>query len=205
MKRNNLFLSYIVLIVMISILVSCGKTDKVSVAESKTEDATGKSEWTSKLRNDSDFLNSLHILHNETNGTYAVVKGDGTMILNSMRAINESFSILDDVKTKEPAYITKTLYGDSLTWRTISYGLDDESNGYQDISVETVFYDKDGKEVGLRTKSYAGQQYALGDNIIYSDGFDYEKNNMYIYNVKTAEKKQAPKANVSSFNSVNNI
>lgn len=193
MKKHFILNKILFLTIFLVILSSC-KINNNSTIESKND-----KKGTSKLLNDAKFCESLHVIRNETTNTEAVVRGDGTMIFNSMRPEHEYFRICVDNITKEPSYIFRMEQGDSL--EEVYYGDPGETRSYSEPSFRGSFYTTNGEYTGLSAGTY-GADLVIGDNIIYKDETERgDANRLYIYNVKTKEKTKAPQSEVYYFNS----
>lgn len=191
MKKVYSVLKGIIVLCLVVLLASCHNN-----VSSETNSNVNN---VSKLSNDSEFKKSIHVVRNETTNTSAVVRGDGTMILSSMRPSQESFKIYNDERTKEAAYIFKLVEGDSLAQVSRGDAFDNET--YPEMSISGSFYFTDGTYTGLTAKTY-GAVYVVGDKIIYSDeSVPYEDNKTFIYNTKTKDTVKAPRSSPFFFGS----
>ena len=189
-KIYNVFKSILALALVVS-LVACAKS------ANNTTNTKGTN--TSKLLNDSNFRKSIHIVRNGITNTSAVVRGDGTMILSSMRPNQESFRLYSDERTKEVSYIFKLEQGENLV--KVPYGDPAENLTYPDLSASGSFYFTDGTYTGLTANTY-GAVYVVGDKIIYSDeNVSYEDNMTFVFDTKTKENVKAPRSSPFFFGS----
>lgn len=173
---RKIILMFFVSVVLISCSTSKEESNSVSTVDNKVE--------ISPLVNDAEFSKTIHKILNLKDYTSAIVRADGTMIMNAIRPENEYLHIIKDERTKEAKYIAKTITGDDKVEHT--YGEGDMSYTYSEPTIETIFYDSDGKEIGLRGNMYDANL-AVGDKIFYnSQGEDYY-NNLYLYDVKRKE------------------
>ena len=195
MKKCSLI---ILCLLVAALLCSCDMNIPfVNKEDSNTDD---KKEWKSTLAKDEEFCKSLHVLRNPYTNGDAVVRGDGTIILNTMLPSNENLRILNDVKTGEQKYIAKTIHGKNLEMHIATYS-DGEVQSYPEMSLETKFYDINGNDTGLSINSYSAL-YAIKNFIVYYENEnDYDERELRIYNVLTKNSTVAPKSQVSYFGS----
>ena len=194
MKKIYSVLKSILVLALVILLVACAKSESSATNTTNTSNANK-----SKLLNDAKFKNSIHIIRNEMTNTSAVVKGDGTMIISSMRPEQETFRLYNDARTKEVSYIFKLIQGETL--ENVPYGDPSENLTYLDVGTIGSFYLPDGTYTGLTARTY-GATYVVGNRIIYTDeNVPYEDNKTYVFDVKTKENQKAPKSTTFFFGS----
>lgn len=182
------------IITSILFLFSCNKTPndetkvaKVSVEENKV----------SKVASDPEFINKIHSIRNPMTNTTMLVKGDGTIVLKMMEPSIEQVEVIEDIDANTTNYIYKVYSGEGLEKHT--YGEGDSAYESIDMTVRSVFFDKDGKEVGLTTNTY-GAKYSTKDKIIYRDNSEtYGENDLKVFNVNTKETTTLPYSNLETF------
>lgn len=175
-------------------LFSCNKTPndetkvaKVSVEENKV----------SKVASDPEFINKIHSIRNPMTNTTMLVKGDGTIVLKMMEPSIEQVEVIEDIDANTTNYIYKVYSGEGLEKHT--YGEGDSAYESIDMTVRSVFFDKDGKEVGLTTNTY-GAKCSTKDKIIYRDNSEtYGENDLKVFNVNTKETTTLPYSNLETF------
>ena len=152
----------------------------------------------SKVLSKPKFKNSLHLIRNPKTNTYIIVNGEGTIVLKTMEPSIEQIGVAEDVDEGTNNYIYKTYTGEGLEEKT--YGSGDSQFVSKDLTMRTVFYDRNGKEVGLTTNSY-GASYTSKNKIIYRDNSaEYGKNDLVAFDVNTRETTVLPYSNLHTFN-----
>lgn len=153
---------------------------------------------TSKVASDPEFLNGIHEIRNPKTNTQMLVKGDGTVVLKTMEPDIEQIGTIEDIDKNTVNYVYKSFNGEGLETKT--YGSGDTEYESRELTLRTVFYDRDGKEVGLTANTYGGK-YTTKDKIIYSDNdVPYGENGLRIFNVKTRETTVPQYSNLYAFN-----
>ena len=187
----------IILILLICIMVSaCSKKDNNLNANNETMEVANNKNL-SPLTKDKEFLKTIHLIRNEMNNSNAVVRADGTMILNSIRPNNEYLTIIKDERTKEAKYIVKTVTGDDKVVNT--YGEGNETYTYSDLTEEIIFYDTEGHEIDKNLRTY-NVTLAVNDKIFCTKRGDDYYDNLYVYDVKTKEITKPKKNRVYFYN-----
>ena len=185
----------LMLVVLSSMLLfSCNKT---TTPEAKLAKEVVEENAVSKLASDPEFLNKLHEIRNPMTYTTMLVKGDGTIVLKTMEPNIEQLGVVEDIDKNTTNYIYKTYNGEGLETKT--YGEGESQFESTDLSIRTVFYDKDGKEVGLTTNSY-GANYSSKSKIIYRDNsLPYGEKDLRAFDVNTKEISELPYKNIYSY------
>ncbi|MBR4315148.1 MAG: hypothetical protein IKP66_09590, partial [Lachnospiraceae bacterium] len=154
-------------------LFSCNKNSKIDTKVANENTAENK---TSKVASDPEFINKIHSIRNPMTNTTMLVKGDGTIVLKTMEPSIEQVEIIEDIDANMTNYIYKVYSGEGLKKNT--YGEGDSTYESIDMTVRSVFFDKDGKEVGLTTNTY-GAKCSTKDKIIYRDNSEtYGENDL---------------------------
>ena len=191
----KIFRSILFVVLSALFLFSCIKTVNTEPEVMKESTETGN---VSKLASDPEFLNKLHEVRNPMTYTTMLVKGDGTIVLKTMEPTIEQIGVVEDVDGSTTNYIYKVYNGENLERTT--YGEGDLKREETDLSIRTVFYDRDGKEVGLTINSY-GARYSSKDKIIYRDNsVAYGENDLRVFNVNTKETTALPYKYLYVFN-----
>lgn len=194
-KTLKIFKGLIIVILSVLILFSC---DKIASIKSNVTKENADNSAVSKLASDTKFLNGIHELRNPKTNTYMLVKGDGTIVLKTMEPDIEQVGIVEDIERDTVNYVYKTFNGEGLETRT--YGSGDSEYESSELTIRTVFYDRDGKEVGLTTNSYGGR-YTSKNKIIYRDNtVPYGQNDLKVFDENTKETSEMPYSNVYGFN-----
>lgn len=168
----------------IAMIVSCSNSaSSINKSEQNAENIKNENVATSKLLQDKVFLNKLHKIRNPKTNSSMIVDGKGKIILFTMEPVAEQIDIIDDIDENTNNYIYKVYYGEGL--KKIKYN--DSDTEYSDLTMRCVFYDREGKEVGLTTDTY-GAIYTTKDKIIYRDNsVPYGERDIRIFNVNTKE------------------
>ena len=177
------------------LLFSC---DKIVSIKPEGAKESSDNNTVSKLASDPKFLKGVHELRNPKTNTYMLVKGDGNIVLKTMEPDIEQIGIVEDIERDTVNYVYKTFNGEAIETRT--YG--SESNTYEsnELTIRTVFYDIEGKEVGLTTNSYGGR-YTSKNKIIYRDNdVPYGQKDLRVFDVNTKETSELPYSNLYAFN-----
>lgn len=175
-------------------LFSCTKTPKIDTKVTNENIAENK---VSKVASDPEFINKIHSIRNPMTNTTMLVKGDGTIVLKMMEPSIEQVEIVEDIDANTTNYIYKVYSGEGLEKHTYGEG----ASAYEsiDMTVRSVFFDKDGKEVGLTTNTY-GAKCSTKDKIIYRDNSEtYGENDLKVFNVNTKETTTLPYSNLETF------
>lgn len=175
-------------------LFSCTKNSKIDTKVTNENIAENK---TSKVASDPEFINKIHSIRNPMTNTTMLVKGDGIIVLKTMEPSIEQVEIIEDIDANTTNYIYKVYSGEGLEKHT--YGEGDSTYESIDMTVRSVFFDKDGKEVGLTTNTY-GAKCSTKDKIIYRDNSEtYGENDLKVFNVNTKETTTLPYSNLETF------
>ena len=196
MKTNINFLKiFILVIVSVSVLISC---DKITINEVKTDKKNSEEKNISKLATDPKFINGIYDIRNPKTNTHMLVKGDGTIVIKTMEPDIEQLGTIQDINKGKINYVYKTFNGEGLDTRV--YGSGDSEYESKELTMRTVFYDTSGNEVGLEANTYSGL-YTTEDKIIYRDNdAPYGENDLRVFNVNTKEISKLPYRNLSAFN-----
>lgn len=194
MKKAPKIVGLLLSISIIMILFSC--QNNVSVESTANVENSNMS----YLAEDPEFKNSVHIIRNEDTNTSSIIKGDGTILLKSMRPFIEDLSILKDEISGEARYLSKHVSGDNLEYNEYFDEYEKKTYRYPEETYYTEFYDLNGNEIGLKAKTYVASL-AVGDNIFYRDYVDEVDDNLYVYNVKTKKSEKALKSTVGTLGS----
>lgn len=179
------------------LLFSCNVLDKAKSEDTSVSDSMG--EKISDVAKDPDFLNKLHLIRNPKTNTEMIVKGDGTIVLKTMEPMIEQIGIIEDVSENTSNYVYKIYNGENLENKTYTYE-DGSQFESKELSMRTVFYDKNGKEIGLVTNTY-GANYTTKNMIIYRDNSDTsDENYLFAYDVMTKETTKLPYQNLYTYN-----
>lgn len=182
------------IIISILFLFSCNKTPSDETKVTNENTAENK---VSKVASDPEFINKIHSIRNPMTNTTMLVKGDGTIVLKMMEPSIEQVEVIEDIDANTTNYIYKVYSGEGLEKHT--YGEGDSACESIDMTVRSVFFDKDGKEVGLTTNTY-GAKYSTKDKIIYRDNSEtYGENDLKVFNVNTKETTTLPYSNLETF------
>lgn len=182
------------IIISILFLFSCNKTPSDETKVTNENTAENK---VSKVASDPEFINKIHSIRNPMTNTTMLVKGDGTIVLKMMEPSIEQVEVIEDIDANTTNYIYKVYSGEGLEKHT--YGEGDSAYESIDMTVRSVFFDKDGKEVGLTTNTY-GAKYSTKDKIIYRDNSEtYGENDLKVFNVNTKETTTLPYSNLETF------
>ena len=193
-KRFNIIRKLVLILLSIITLFSC--KSNISTEEVTIENAYNES--VSKVANDPEFLNKLHNIRNPVSNTSMLVKGDGTIVLKTMEPTIEQIGAIEDVDGKTTNYIYKMYNGEGIETKT--YGEGDSEYKSKDLTMRTVFYDKNGKEVGLTTNTY-GAIYTSKYKIIYRDNsVTDDQNDLRVFDVNSKEISKLPYGNIYTFN-----
>lgn len=153
---------------------------------------------TSRIAKKPEFINKLHLIRNPETYATMIVRGDGSVVLQTMEPDNEQLGIIEDVNEDSVNFIYKTFSGEDI-YKSV-YGDEDFQYESMDLTVRTVYYDKDGKEVGLSADSYGGH-YTSKNKIIYRDNsVPYGENDLKVYDIRTKEIKELPYRQIYTFN-----
>ena len=192
----------ILCLIMVSVLFcSCAKNKIVDVSNANgTNESKTDNKKHSKLLDDKNFLESLHAIRNERTLTTSIVKGDGTMVMNSMLPTNEYLMILKDAKTGKGRFIKKNLYGLEKEEKTYEDPYSNETITYSDIATSTIFYDMNGKEVGPDKKTY-NSNFVLNDKLFVNDeSLEYpQSRELYMYDTTNGTLTKTPKNDIFYF------
>ncbi len=177
-KKNILLIG---VLFAVSVLFSCVKNDiggsSGNIANEEKKVAL------SPLASDPSFVNSLHFIRNPETNSMMIVKGDGTVVLKSIVSVSEGLSLIDDIDPNTTNYMYKIYNGEKIDRSTYD-GADGEEYDSIDASRRVVYYDKNGKEVGLEIKDQPS--FSTKDKIIYSDySVSYEDNQVRVFDVNT--------------------
>ena len=196
MKININFLKiFILVIVSVSVLISC---DKITINEVKTDKKNTEEKNISKLATDPKFINGIYDIRNPKTNTHMLVKGDGTIVIKTMEPDIEQLGTIQDINKGKINYVYKTFNGEGLDTRV--YGSGDSEYESKELTMRTVFYDTSGNEVGLEANTYSGL-YTTEDKIIYRDNdAPYGENDLRVFNVNTKEISKLPYRNLYAFN-----
>ena len=196
MKTNINFLKiFILVIVSVSVLISC---DKITINEVKTDKKNSEEKNISKLATDPKFINGIYDIRNPKTNTHMLVKGDGTIVIKTMEPDIEQLGTIQDINKGKINYVYKTFNGEGLDTRV--YGSGDSEYESKELTMRTVFYDTSGNEVGLEANTYSGL-YTTEDKIIYRDNdAPYGENDLRVFNVNTKEISKLPYRNLYAFN-----
>lgn len=171
---------WLAMVIVSMVLFGCKQNNLNADFNDNQRDTTKKS----KLADDLNFKESLHLIKNNVTNTETIVKGDGTIILNGMDGFKDVLGLAKDKRTNEVNYVYRSIYGED---REIIERIDNYSGevySYSEPTIETIYYDNTGKEIGLRAKSYS-PNLILGDKIVYSDLNSEYGSNLYYFDVKT--------------------
>ena len=176
---------------------SCNKvsstTNKDEVA---VENNTSENKQTSKLLQDSEFLNKFHIIRNPKTNSSIVVNGEGKVLLSTIDPITEQVGVVEDIDKNKSNYLFKVYYGESIK----KVKSDDGVGEYSELTLRCVFYDKNGKEVGFTTNNY-GALYTTKDKIIYRDNsVNYGEKDIRVFDTNTKETTTLQYANITAYN-----
>ena len=189
----------ILCLIMVSVLFcSCAKNKIADVSNANgTNESKIDNKKHSKLLDDKNFLESLHAIRNERTLTTSIVKGDGTMVMNSMLPNNEYLMILKDAKTGKGRFIKKNFYGLEKEEKTYEDPYSNETNTYSDIATSTIFYDINGKEVGPDKKTY-NSNFVLNDKLfVYDESLEYpQSRELYMYDTTNGTLTKTPKNDI---------
>ena len=189
----------VALILMSAFLCILSFASCSSVVDNKADTAEALDANLSPLASDPEFRNSIHLVRNSVTDTYTVVKGDGTIILNTMRPTDFLY-LAKDEKTGEVAYILKQVTGETLEYHSYVDGYSGETYSYPDTKIETIFYNAKGEEIGLRAHTY-GSATVVGKKIFYNDLSEPYGDNLYIYDVDTKKSEKAPHGMITYYGS----
>lgn len=189
----------VALILMSAFLCILSFASCSSVVDNKADTAEALDANLSPLASDPEFRNSIHLVRNSVTDTYTVVKGDGTIILNTMRPTDYLY-LAKDEKTGEVAYILKQVTGETLEYHSYVDGYSGETYSYPDTKIETIFYNAKGEEIGLRAHTY-GTATVVGKKIFYNDLSEPYGDNLYIYDVDTKKSEKAPYGMITYYGS----
>lgn len=194
-KTLKVFKSLIFVILSVIFLFSCIKTanTEAEVVKESTDDSA-----VSKVASDPKFLNGIHELRNPKTNTNMLVKGDGTIVIKTMEPDIEQIGVVEDIDKDTVNYVYKTFNGEGLETKT--YGSGDTKYESNELTMRTVFYDIEGKEVGLTANCYGGR-YTSKNKIIYRDNsLPYGENDIRVFDVNTKEISEIPYSNLYAFN-----
>ena len=184
----------IFILLIVSMLISCSTKTITKNDEVETKEEIS----ISNLAKDESFRKSLHLIQNNVTQTYSIVRGDGTIILNGMDSYNDILGLAKDVKTNEVNYIYKTVFGEGKEVISGEDAYSGETYTYSEPTIVTTYYDKDGNDIGLRTKSYS-PNLVLGDKIVYSSLEEEYANRLFVFDAKTKNTEKAISNSVSFY------
>lgn len=154
---------------------------KVEEIQETKEAVAEKDENTiSSIANEEWFKKGYYTIQNDYSHALSIVRGDGTIILREMDPRLESLEIIEDINEGEVNYLCKIYNGEKLI--SVKYGEYED----KEPSTRTVFYDKNGKEVGLEADSY-GAYFSTKDKIFYNTGNNYNNKKNKRFDVNTKE------------------
>ena len=192
-KMTLCFLTAFVLLMLIS--CSVASTGSGQIDDEKND--------LSPLASDATYRDSIHLIRNSETNTEMIVKGDGTILLKTMRPGIEYLDTHTDAKTNEIMYLSKSVEGDEV----------EEYTSYNEFSGETykgvnpirkmTFYDRNGDEIGLATDTYS-PALILGNKIFYTvraEDKDYYYEDLYMYDVDAKKSEKVIKNRIGFFNS----
>ena len=189
----------VLLIMVVMILASCTMLG-VGTQSDNSQSDNAQTKKLSPLASDPAFMKSLHVIRNETTNTSSVVRGDGTIIINAMRPDIDSLGVVKDARTGEDTFAYKIVQGEDVKRGSYTDAYSGETYYYPEAINYAVFYDNNGKEIGLKADTY-GYELAIGDKIFFDDMKKEYNENLYIFDVKTKEIVKSPKERVTFFGS----
>ena len=150
------------------------------------------------IKDNTNFLSKLYVLRNPYTNTEMIINGKGELILKTLDTNSEQIGIIDDIEENVTNYVYKMYSGEKKIVR--NYEVDGKTYETEDISIRTVFYDKEGKEVGLTADSY-GAIITTKNKIIYRENDDFNTNVNYIkvFDVENKTITQIPYESISTF------
>ena len=150
------------------------------------------------IKDNTNFLSKLYVLRNPYTNTEMIINGKGELILKTLDTKSEQIGIIDDIEENVTNYVYKMYSGEKKIVR--NYEVDGKTYETEDISIRTVFYDKEGKEVGLTADSY-GAIITTKNKIIYRENDDFNTNVNYIkvFDVENKTITQIPYESISTF------
>lgn len=127
--------------------------------------------------------NEVFFIRNPKTRTEMIFNKDGKILLKAIDIDSENIGIIEDSFTKEQKYLFKVFNGEKKV--ETKYKSNDNEE-YTDVypSFRTVYYDLNGKDLGVSLDNVYGAAHAFSDYIIFFDS------NAHILNVKTKEEKK---------------
>lgn len=136
-----------------------------------------------------DFKKTVHLVRNPVTRNEKIVNGNGDILLKTLNPETESLSLIKDGITNEINFICKVFMGETIKENT--YTMPDTNETYTDRypAYRTVFYDKNGQELGFEAKDCYGSSLSVNKYIVYylNDNQEASTNNARVYNTQTKE------------------